>query len=328
MNKLKVLDLNTASDELFEKWFEGKIDYNKFDFIRAGDQPIQKIIEYAKDADIILSDPFHMTDVPTEVVEAGKKLKLIQCYTIGFDDVDIKTARKMSIPVANNAGIASKPIAEYTIMAALYLTKSIKQANEQLLKGNWIQKQLSSPPEIPLELGSLTFGILGCGSIGQEIARHVKSFGSKIIYHNRNKLLDEIESELNLEYVTLSYLLSNSDILSINVPLTDETRGMIAANELESMKKGAVLINTSRGGVVNEQDLADVLKRGHLRGAAIDVFEDEPHLTGCPLREQDNVILTPHSSAISPEIITRAIKFTMENLHRIYDGLTPLRIVN
>lgn len=245
------------------------MDYNKFNITRAGKEPIEKIIELVKDADILLSDPYHMTHVPTSVVKAGKNLKLIQCYTIGFDDIDIKTARQMGIPVSNNSGITAKPMAEYTLMAALYLTKSIKYAHDQLNQGNWTQQTLSTPPEIPLELGSLTFGILGCGSIGQEVARYAMSFGCKVIYHNRHKLPDSIEDEINLEYVSFARLLAESDVMSVNVPLTDETRDYIGSEEISLMKKGAVLVNTSRGGIVDERALADALKNGHLRGAAL-----------------------------------------------------------
>jgi (S)-sulfolactate dehydrogenase len=327
LKKLKILDLCIHPDT-FHKFWEDYMDYDRFEVIKAGTEPEEKICELVKDADILLSDPYHRTHVTARIIEAADDLKLIQCYTIGFDDVDIETARARGIPVANNAGISAKPMAEYTLMAAMYLMKSIKFAHDQLNAGNWTQQQLSTPPEIPLELGAQTLGIIGCGNIGREIARLAKPFGCKIIYHNRNKLPDETESELNLEYASLEEALSESDVLSINVPLTDETRDMIGAAEIGKMKKGAVLINTSRGGIVDEQALANALASGHLRGAAVDVFKDEPHLTGCPLIGLGNVILTPHSSGISPELINRASIYTMENLNRFYEGKEPLRIVN
>jgi phosphoglycerate dehydrogenase-like enzyme len=116
--------------------------------------------------------------------------------------------------------------------------------------------------------------------------------------------------------------------LSINVPLTSETKGLIGAEEISSMKKGAVLINTARGEVVDVIALADAIRSGHLRGAAVDVFPDEPNIEDCPLIGLDNVILTPHSSAISPDSIKRVPPKVMENLNRIYEGIPPLRIVN
>jgi len=328
LEKLTVIDLMTLPDEPYYEFMEGYMDYDRFEILRAGKEPENRVCELVKDADILLSDPYHRTHVTKKIIEAAEKLKLIQCYTIGFDDIDIETARDKGIPVANNAGITAKPMAEYTIMAAMYLTKSIKFAHDNLVKGNWTQLQLSTAPEIPLELGSQTLGIVGCGNIGQEIARVASTFGCKIIYHNRNQLPEEIETRLNLEYLSREEVLSKSDILSINVPLTDETRDMIGVKELGSMKKGSVLINTSRGGIVDEKALADALMSGHLRGAAVDVFKDEPDLSGCALIGLDNVLLTPHSSAISPDIFVRAAKYTMENLNRIYEGKPPLRIVN
>jgi lactate dehydrogenase-like 2-hydroxyacid dehydrogenase len=326
--KLKILDFCTLPEETYNKFWEDYMNYDRFEIIRVGTEPEEKIRELVKDVDIILSDPYHRVHVTTKIIEAAERLKLIQCYTTGFDDIDIKSAKAKGIPVSNNAGITGRPMAEYTLMAAMYLIKSIKYAHDQLSIGSWTALQLSTPPEIPLELGSQTFGIIGCGNIGQEIARLAKAFGCKIIYHNRNKLSDELESELNLQYASFYEILSKSDILSINVPLTDETREMIGTAEISRMKKGAVLINTSRGEIIDEHALADALSRGHLRGAAIDVYKNEPHLTDCPLIGFYNVILTPHSSAISPDIMIRAAVYTMENLNRVYEGKEPLRIVN
>jgi phosphoglycerate dehydrogenase-like enzyme len=328
LDKLKILDLMNLPDEPYYKFIEGYMDYDRFQIIRAGTEPESRISELVKDVDILLSDPYHRTPVTTKIIEAADNLKLIQCYTIGFDDIDIEKAREKGIPVANNAGITAKPMAEYTLMAAMYLTKSIKFAHDNLVNGVWTQRQLSTPPEIPLELGSQTLGIIGCGNIGQEIAKVANAFGCRIIYHNRRQLPEEVEKKLNLEYHSKEEVLSESDILSINVPLTDETKDLIGEKELRSMKKGSVLINTSRGGVVDEQALADVLVSAHLRGAAVDVFKDEPDVSGCPLVGLDNVLLTPHSSAISTDIMIRAAKYTMENLNRLYEGKSLLRIVN
>jgi lactate dehydrogenase-like 2-hydroxyacid dehydrogenase len=213
-------------------------------------------------------------------------------------------------------------------MAALYLIKSIEYANSETHKGNWVRQQLLMPPLIPLELGSLTLGILGCGNIGQEVARLARVFGTRVLYHNRNRLPTETEQKLGLEYSTFEDLLRSSDVLSVNVPLTPETRGMIGAKELGMMKKGAVLINTARGEIVDEMAVAEALKSGHLRGAAVDVYANEPNIAGCPLIGLRNVILTPHSGAASPENMKRVPPKIMENLNRVYEGKPPLRVVN
>lgn len=329
MNKLKIVDFATISEEIFNQMFEGYMDYGRFDIIKANkDLSMDEKCELVKEADIILSDPVHVNPIPRQIIESAKKLKLIQCYTIGFDDIDIEVARENGIPVANSAGILSKPMAEYTIMAALYLIKSIEYAYSEFKKVNWVQQELMTPPEQPLEFGSLTLGIIGCGSVGQEVARLAKVFGTRILYYKRRKLDESTEEKLSLEYSSLENLLKTSDVISINVSLNDSTRGMIAAEEIALMKKGSVLINTSRGEVVDVYALANAIESGHLRGAAVDVFENEPNIEDCPLIGLKNVILTPHSSAISPDAVKRVPPKVMENLNRIYEGKPPLRVVN
>ncbi len=329
MGKIRMVDVSSFDDDVYENITGGVFDLDRFELVRAGkDASEEEICELVKAAAIILTDPRHMQPVTRQIIEAAENLRLIQCYTVGFDDVNLKAAREKGVPVANAAGTLSKPIAEYVITVALYLIKSIEFAHSELNKGNWVQQQMVTPPELPLEFGALTLGILGCGSIGQEVARLAKGFGTRIIYHNRSKLPDEVEGELGIEYSSLEGVLSSSDVLSINVPLTDETRGMIGAEEIARMKAGAVLINTARGEVVDYGALAKALKSGRLRGAAVDVFENEPDIWDCPLLGLRNVILTPHSSAQSPETPRRCMEKVVENLGRFYEGKPLLNVVN
>ena len=329
MQKLKIVDFCTFPENLIIQLFKDHMDYQRFERVRVEkDSSMEEKCELVRDADILLSDPAHMNPIPRQIIEAAKNLRLIQCYTIGFDDIDIKYARGRGIPVANSAGILSKPIAEYTIMAAMYLSKSIEYARSELIKGNWVHMELMSGPKMPLEFGSLTLGIIGCGSIGQEVARVAGIFGTRILYYNRSKLDESIENSLGLEYYPLEDVLRFSDVVSVNVPLTDETRGMIGVDEIGLMKKGAILINTARGEVVDVHALANAVKSGHLRGAAVDVFENEPSIQDCPLIGLENVILTPHCSAISPMSLVRCPPKVMENLNKIYVGERPVRVVN
>jgi phosphoglycerate dehydrogenase-like enzyme len=269
-----------------------------------------------------------MNPITRQIIESAKKLKLIQCYTIGFDDIDIEAAREKGIPVANSAGILSKPMAEYTIMAALYLTKSIEYAYSEFKKSNWVQQELMNLPRRPLEFGSLTLGIIGCGNVGQEVARLARVFGTRTLYYKRRKLDESTEQKLGIKYNSLENLLKSSDLISINTSLNDSTRGMIGIDEIALMKKGAVLINTSRGEVVDIYALASAIESGQLRGAAVDVFTNEPNIERCPLIGLKNVILTPHSSAISPDAVKRIPPKVMENLNRVYEGKPPIRVVN
>ena len=327
---MKIVDLMQSDDDFFKSIYDDHLDYSRFDVVRAGKgRSEEEICELVSDADILMSDPFHHLDVTEKIIEAGKNLKLIQCHTVGYDDVDIVAARERSIPVANSAGITAKPMAEYTIMAALYLLKPIKYADEELRKGRWAQEEITTQPRlIPQELGSKTLGIIGYGSVGREVARMARVFGTKVLYYKRNRLPKEAEEKLGVEYASFEDILLSSDVLSVNVPLTEKTRDMIGEKEIAMMKQGAILINTARGNIVDERALAEALKEGKLRGAAVDVFKSEPIDYDCPLLELENVILTPHISAVSPETIKRVPVKVCENLNRIYEGKPPLRVVN
>ena len=329
MTKIKMVDVCTLENDVYEQITGGVFDLDRFDLVRAGrDASEEEVIELVRDAAVILTDLVHVRHITRRIIEAAENLRLIQCYSIGFDDVDLVAARERGVPVANAAGTLSKPIAEYTITVALYLLKSIEYAHTELNKGNWVQQQMLSGPKVPLEFGVLTLGIIGCGSIGQEVARLAKGFGTQILYYKRSRLPEEVERELDLEYSSFDEVLASSDVLSINVSLTDETRGMIGAEEIARMKAGAVLVNTARGEVVDYGALADALKSGHLRGAAVDVFENEPDIWDCPLLGLENVILTPHSSAGSPESPRRCMEKVAENLGLFYEGKPLLNVVN
>jgi D-3-phosphoglycerate dehydrogenase len=329
MVKTRIVDVSSFDDELWEKMIAGAFDPVRFDLVRAGRGASEDdICELVRDASILMTDPFHFQPVTRRIIEAADSLRLVQCYTIGFDDVDLVAARERGVPVANAAGTLSKPIAEYVITVALYLIKSLDFARSEMSMGNWVQPQMVQGSRVPLELGVLTLGIVGAGGIGREVARLAKGFGTRILYHNRNKLPEEMERELGLEYSSLDDLLESSDVLSISVPLTDETKGMIGAEEIARMKEGAVLVNTARGEVVDYDALAEALKSGRLRGAAVDVFENEPDIWDCPMLGLDNVILTPHSSAGSTESARRCMEKVAENLGRFYEGKPLLNVVN
>lgn len=325
---MKVLYIGTGTKEAFHKLWDPIFDYSRFTVTRPSETATEEeMCELVKDADVLMSDPLHFRPVTRRMIEAGVQLKLILCATIGFDDVDIQAARERNIPVVNSAGMSAKPIAEYVIMAAIYLLKHIKLMDSEFQEGRW-GKPLLKDARNPRELGSQTVGILGCGSVGQQVARLAKVFGSKILYHNRNRLQTDLEDELGARFVGLEELLSSSDVVSINVPLTDETRGIIGVDELSSMKKGAILINTARGHIVDEQALADAVKSGHLSGAAVDAFAVEPDIEACPLIGIENVLLTPHMCSRSPDLIERLAKCVNENLDNLYYGRPLVRVVN
>jgi phosphoglycerate dehydrogenase-like enzyme len=328
MSKLKILNIHSISDERYHQTWDPIIDYSRFHVIRPSEQATEEdMCDLIKDVDILMTDPSHFRPVTKKMIESGEYLRLILCPTIGYDEVDLEAARENGIPVVNSAGISAKPMAEYVIMAAIHLLKHIKLMDSEFQERRW-SKSLLVGPRQPRELGLQTIGIIGCGSVGQQVARLAKVIGSKIVYHNRRRLPEELEDELGIEFVSLDTLLGMSDVVSVNVPLTDETRGMISVDELAKMKERAILINTARGGIVDERALANAIETGHLGGAAVDAFDNEPNIQECPLIGLENVLLTPHMCSRSPELIERVGKCVKENLDNLYEGRALARLVN
>jgi glyoxylate reductase len=198
----------------------------------------------------------------------------------------------------------------------------------ELVKGNWVQH------EVEFKIGELndkTVGILGLGSIGTEVAKRLKGFNVRILYNKRNRIDEAKEKDLGVEYSSFDRLIEESDIITIHVPLTDDTRGLIGRDEIARMKKGAILINTARGPIVDEAALAEALREERLMGAAIDVpryGEGElPQLINT-FKGIKNVLLTPHVSACSPESEVRWVKQFSENVFRVLRGEEAKFVVN
>jgi lactate dehydrogenase-like 2-hydroxyacid dehydrogenase len=286
----------------------------------------EEICKMVQDADVVLQVPGVM--ITREMLENMHNVKLLQFLSIGYDTVDLKAASELGITVANNPGFCAIPVAEHAIMAMLTLMRWAPYGHMELVKGNWVQS------EVEFKIGELngkTVGILGLGSIGTEVAKRLRGFNVRILYNKRNRLDEAMEKELGVEYGSLNKLIEESDILTIHVPLTDDTRGLIGHNEIARMKKGAILINTARGPIVDEAALAEALKEERLMGAAIDVpryGEGElPQLINT-FKGIKNVLLTPHVSACSPEAEIRWARQFSENVTRVLRGKEAKFVVN
>ena len=231
------------------------------------------------------------TEVTKEIIEAGRRLRVIGRAGKGVDNIDSVTAKKRGIVVLNTPEAPSNAVAELTIGLIISLARSIPHANQSMKEGKWIKKQLSG-----WELREKTLGLVGLGNVGRRVARIAKALGMKILFTKRTPPDPKLLKELEAKFVTLKELLRRSDVVTIHVPLTIDTKYLIGAEEIRLMKKGAFLINTARGGIVDEKALVNALKSGKLVGAALDVYETEPpeslSLTSLP-----NVICTPHIGA-------------------------------
>ena len=330
MYKPVLVEISPFSDEFFMKMYGDLIDFSRVKLIRSGGGRTEaELCKLISDADILMADPMHYQRVTRKMVESGRKLKLIQQQAVGYDEIDVIAARESGIPVANAAGMNAIAVAEHVIMMTLYLLKNTHYAHKETSNCNWVMKEIVNTPALQSwELTGKTFGIIGCGTIGCELARMVKSFKVKTLYHNRRPLPKEIEEDISATYAPFEKILTESDVISVNVPLTEESRGMLGVGQIDLMKKGAVLVNTSRGGVVDEHAVAQALKEGRLKGAGFDVYNKEPITKDCPLLEIDNVILTPHISGATAETVIRGCRLVAENINRVLDGKLPLRVVN
>ena len=280
-----------------------------------------------KNAIYLLGDFQQINQIDRETIKAAQNLKLIQQPTVGIDAIDIEAATEYNIPVANTAGFNSVAVAEHTMMLILASLKKLKKLNQETCDCNWLQVQMVNSGEVG-DLENKTLGILGFGQAGRELAKRAQAFSTNIIYNKRNRLSLAEEDELNIKYTSFEEILQQSDILSVHVPLTDETRGMIGENEIASMKKGAILVNVARGEVVDAHALADAIKSGHLSGAGVDVFDPEPISVDNPLIGLENVILTPHVAGATGGAKANGVRICFQNLMRVLDGETPINVVN
>lgn len=307
-------------------WFKDKIPNLQVEVV-SKTCPIGEVCDMVSDADVILQVPgIYIT---REMLEAAKKVKLVQFISVGYDTIDLKAATDLGIPVANNPGFPSIPVAEHTVMSILVLLKQAAYTHSELAKGNWLQSEVTEG-----KIGELTrktVGILGLGNIGVEVAKRLKPFGPKIIYNKRNRLSSEDEEALGIEYADFNELIAKSDILTIHVPLTPETRNIISRDQIAKMKPGSYIINTARGPLVDEIAVADALREGKLAGAAFDVPRyaegDVPKLLST-FAGIKNVLITPHTSSSSPESEERCVQGFTTNVERVFRGEKPMFIVN
>lgn len=289
---------------------------------------MNKILKTLEEADVVIGDHTFKMKITKEMCNAMKKVRLIQQPSTGFDNIDIDACTNKGIPVANAGGSNTVSVAEYTIMTALALLKRLIEANERTQNGEWPQWELMDKGTF--DLAGKTWGIIGMGRIGREVAKKLKAFDVKILYYDKIRQPKEIEETLGIEYRTLPRLLRESDIISIHVPLTEETRNMIKEMELRSMKPTAIIINPSRGEIIDEKALAKALTEHWIWGAAVDVYSEEPPKRDHPLINLKgvNLITTPHIAGANSDARLRIIDFSIKNIIRVLKGEKPEAVVN
>ena len=253
----------------------------------------EELAEMVTDYDVLIAGTEDITDV---VMAKASKLKLISRVGIGLDNVDLIAAERRGIKVSYTPDAPAPAVAELTIGLMLALLRSVHISNAQMHRGEW-QRHFGR------RISEVTIGIIGTGRIGGRVLRRLHAFGTPRILVNDIRPDKNIAPELKLEWVGKEEIYREADLISLHVPLTQQTKNMISHEELMMMKLDAMIINTSRGGIINEADLGAVLNAGHLSGAAIDVFDQEPY--SGDLSRIDRCLLTSHMGSMSIDCRTR-----------------------
>lgn len=270
-------------------------------------------LDLLADADVAIS----RLDLSDAEYDAAPKLKLLQLPTAGYDHIDLGRAARHRVVVGTNGGANAISVSEHTMMLILCLYRQLLFHHNAVTHGPWVNRKHQCP-----ELFGKTLGIVGLGNVGRQVAIRAKAFGMKVLFNDIRRECLDFEAQNELTFAPLDTLLAASDVVTFHVPLTDKTRNMINARTLGLMRPGALLINTARGAVQDEDALCRALAEGRLGGAGLDVFNQEPLPRDSPLLTFDNVVLTPHSGP-SLETLGRVVANMAANVCNISQGLPP-----
>jgi phosphoglycerate dehydrogenase-like enzyme len=253
------------------------------------------------------------------VVREAKKLRLLQLLTAGYDEIDLRLASELNIPVATNGGTNAWAVAEHAIALLLAVYKRLVPTDRKVREGRW--REGFSAFSIT-EVAGKTVGVIGAGNIGRKVATRLAAFETTVLYYDIIPS-PQIEKDVGARRVSLDEILREADIFTLHLPLLKETRGIIGPKQFAMMKPTAVLLNTSRGGTVDEEALIEALREKRIAGAGLDVYHDEPVSPDNPLLKLDNVVVTPHIGGHSYEAWFRRCGFAWENMKRVAAGEAP-----
>lgn len=317
MKKVVILDYatllqnNDISLECFEKFFEVR----KYPLT-----PDEKAIERIGDAEIVLCNKVKIT---REVMEKCPNIEYIGLFATGYNNIDIECAKEKGIAVCNAGSYSTEAVSQHTFALILYFFNKVAQYNKAVSDGEWSRSETFSYfPYTVSELAGKTMAVIGYGSIGKQTAKLADDFGMKVIISTRTK-----PENCKYEQVTTEEAFKRADVLTVHCPLTPQTENLICRKNLELMKPSAIVINTARGGIVNEQELADALNNGVIAGAGLDVLREEPMSETTPLKNAKNCIITPHIAWAGIETRKRVVEIAKDNLLSYLNGVRRNRIV-
>ena len=280
-------------------------------------------LENCRDAEYFMG--FARNPLGPDFYRAAKKMRLIQLISAGYNTLDLEAARKAGVPICNNGGANSVAVAEHAVMLILATLKKLAWQHKNVVGGKWRVGDFSETRLY--ELAGKTVGIVGLGNIGKKVARRLHGFDCDIVYYDIVRLTESEEDALGVRFVLFEELLRTADMVTLHVPLNARTRNMMSTRQLGLMKKDAILINTCRGPVVDEDALHRALTSGQIAAAGLDVMTEEPPKPGHPLFPLENVILTPHMAGPTWENWTKAFRNAFDNVQRVASGQPPLWVI-
>lgn len=267
-----------------------------------------------------------LTDrVDADLLARSPSLRVVSNVAVGYDNIDVPACSARRIAVGNTPGVLTETSADFAFALLMGLARRVAEADAYVRSGQW--KTWDPSLLLGVDVSGATLGIVGLGKIGAAVARRARGFGMRILYVNRTAR-PELEAELGLVRVDKATLLAESDFVTLHVPLNAETRHWLGRADFAAMKRGALLVNTARGTVVDPAALAEALERGHLGGAALDVTDPEPLPMDSPLLKLPNVLLAPHIASASHATRGRMASMAVDNLLAALDGRRPPHCVN
>lgn len=281
--------------------------------------PVDLLVAAVRDADAMMA---RSVEVTRELVEQAPKLKIVSRHGVGFENVDLEACTQLGIAVSISSDANSQSVAEFAFSLMLASAKNVVRIGRSVRANVW-QRDNSSA----VELHGKTLGIIGLGRIGSRLAKLTQGFEIEVIVYDPYATVEAIET-CGARRAELNDLLKTADFVSLHVPMTEETRHIIGPDELERMKASAILVNTARGGLVDEVALHDALSKGRIAAAALDVFEEEPLPDDHPLTKLDNMICTAHVAGQTQESLVRTSTVAAENILAVLRGEVPDVLVN
>ncbi len=279
----------------------------------------QDLLRKIEDKDGLLC--FLKDPVDREVIERGKRLKVIANYAVGYDNIDVKAAKERGIIVTNTPDLLTDATADLTWALILAVSRRIVQAHLFTVEGKF--KGWDAKLFLGKDLRGKRLGIVGMGRIGRAVARRARGFSMEVVYYSRRRLEPWKEAELCARYLPLDELLETSDVVTLHVPLNEETENLINRERIRKMKKGAILINTARGPVIDEEALIERLREGSLFGAGLDVYRGEPNINP-EFFKLENVVLLPHIGSATEETRLAMAHLAADNIIAVLNGREPL----